>query len=93
MAHDASGGERSARREAVATTAAGGRRGHHAPEQNTGWYWLFLLPFFGTFLPWIYNSRDPEIIGLPFFYWYQLLWVLLTVIITIFVYRATRRRA
>ena len=93
MAHDAPGGERSGRGETVATTTGGGRRGHHAPERNTALYWLFLLPFFGTFLPWIYNSRDPEFIGLPFFYWYQLLWVLLTVIITIFVYRATRRRA
>ena len=61
-------------------------------ETGRGWYWLFLLPFFGTFFPWIYNTRDPELFGMPFFYWYQMLWVPITVILTIVVYRATTRR-
>ena len=50
------------------------------------------MPFFGTFFPWIYNTRDPEFIGMPFFYWYQMAWVPISVIITIFVYRATTER-
>ena len=61
-------------------------------ESGTGWYWLLIVPFFGTFFPWIYNTRDPELIGMPFFYWYQMLWVPISVIITIFVYRATTER-
>ena len=37
-----------------------------------------LLPFAGTLYPPLYNHADPELFGLPFFYWYQLAWVLLT---------------
>lgn len=61
------------------------RRGHKH------WYWLLVIPLIGTLIPPIYNSRDPELIGLPFFYWYQLLWVLISVAITYVVYRQTRR--
>ena len=61
-------------------------------ESGTGWYWLLTVPFFGTFFPWIYNAREPELIGMPFFYWYQLAWVPISVIITVFVYRATTAR-
>jgi hypothetical protein len=31
--------------------------------------------------------------GLPFFYWYQLLWVIVSAVITAVVYLATRRIA
>jgi hypothetical protein len=61
-------------------------------ESATGWYWLLIVPFFGVFFPWIYNTNDPELIGIPFFYWYQMAWVPISVIITIFVYRATTER-
>ncbi|MBV8489434.1 MAG: DUF3311 domain-containing protein [Candidatus Eremiobacteraeota bacterium] len=41
--------------------------------------WLLLiLPFVATLLPWIYNRAEPELFGMPFFYWYQLAWVLVT---------------
>lgn len=59
-------------------------------EQNRGWYWLLLVPFIGTLLPWIYNARDPEVIGIPFFYWYQLVWIPIGVGITYLVYSKTR---
>ena len=90
MAHDAPGDERLSR-SAEGSAARRADRGR-APvnEQNKGIYWLFVLPFFGAFLPWIYNTRDPELIGIPFFYWYQMAWVPLSVIITVFVYRQTR---
>ena len=61
-------------------------------ESGRGWYWLFVLPFFGTFFPWIYNTKSPELFGLPFFYWYQMAWVPISVILTVFVYRATTKR-
>jgi Protein of unknown function (DUF3311) len=61
-------------------------------ERGRGAYWLFLLPFVGTFFPWIYNTDSPELFGIPFFYWYQMAWVPLTVILTILVYRATTSR-
>jgi len=56
------------------------------------WYWLLLVPLVGTLIPPIYNSEDPTFIGLPFFYWYQLVWVPLSVLFTAIVYRKTRRR-
>ena len=41
--------------------------------------WLLLgLPFAGTLFPFIYNRAEPALFGLPFFYWYQLAWVLIT---------------
>lgn len=55
------------------------------------WYWLLILPLLGTLIPPIYNVEDPKLIGLPFFYWYQLAWVPISVAITTVVYRKTRR--
>ncbi len=57
------------------------------------WYWLLVLPLLGVLIPPIYNSEDPELIGIPFFYWYQLAWVPLSVLVTAIVYRRTRRRS
>lgn len=42
------------------------------------WYWLLVVPFVATLLPFLYNRAEPSLFGMPFFYWYQLLWVLLT---------------
>jgi hypothetical protein len=58
-------------------------------ETSRGWNWLLALPFFGVFFPWIYNTDSPEFIGIPFFYWYQMAWVPISVIITVLVYRAS----
>ena len=57
---------------------------------NRGWYWLLLLPLLGTLIPPIYNHDGPRLIGLPFFYWYQMAWVILGVLVTVVVYRRTR---
>jgi Protein of unknown function (DUF3311) len=54
------------------------------------WYWLLLVPLVGLLIPPIYNSAEPEFIGLPFFYWYQLAWVPLSVAVTALVYHKTR---
>ena len=55
------------------------------------WYWLLLVPLIGTLIPPIYNHEDPKLIGIPFFYWYQLAWVPIGVAVTALVYRKTRR--
>jgi len=39
---------------------------------------LLIVPFVATLLPWIYNRADPSLFGMPFFYWYQLAWVMVT---------------
>jgi hypothetical protein len=46
--------------------------------RRRGWYLLLVLPFVGTLIPPIYNRAAPALFGLPFFYWYQLAWVLVT---------------
>lgn len=46
--------------------------------RRRGWYLLLILPFVGTLLPPLYNRAHPAFAGLPFFYWYQLAWVVVT---------------
>ncbi len=54
---------------------------------NRSWLLILLiLPFIVLLYPPFYNFRQPEFIGMPFFYWFQLLWVLITAIITAVVY-------
>ena len=90
MASDASREDRFTRDPdgAPRTGTDTGRAGRR--ESNTTWYWLFVLPFVFTLLPFIYNTRSPEFIGMPFFYWYQTLWIVLTAVITYVVYTRTR---
>jgi hypothetical protein len=42
------------------------------------WHLVLVLPFVGTLLPWLYNRASPALFGLPFFYWYQLAWIVVT---------------
>jgi hypothetical protein len=39
----------------------------------------------------IYSRETPELWGFPFFYWYQLLWVLLTPLFTYVAYAVIKR--
>ncbi len=55
-------------------------------------YILLLLPFIGLMCPAFYASDAPRLAGIPFFYWYQLLWVPLSVICTFVAYRLDGRR-
>lgn len=53
--------------------------------------WLLLLliiPFIAMLWPPFYNYTQPEFIGIPFYYWFQLLWIIITAIITAIVYFA-----
>ncbi len=47
---------------------------------------LLIVPFIVLLYPPFYNVRQPEFIGIPFFYWFQLLWILITATITAIVY-------
>ena len=60
--------------------------------RETRWTWLLLIPLLGTLIVPRYNTRDPELFGLPFFYWYQMVWIPVSVLVTVVVYRITRRR-
>ena len=68
-----------------AARTAAARRGGSSP-----WTWLLVLPFVGVLIPAFYNKKDPELGGVPFFYWYQMLWIFISVAVTVIVYRATR---
>jgi hypothetical protein len=36
---------------------------------------LLLVPFIAVLVPQFYNKIDPTLGGLPYFIWYQLIWV------------------
>jgi hypothetical protein len=52
--------------------------------------WLLLVPLVLTLFPPLYNSIDPTLADIPFFYWYQLAAILVSVLVTLVVYRKTR---
>jgi hypothetical protein len=56
------------------------------------WLWLLVIPWIAMIWVPSYNKVDPQIAGFPFFYWYQLLWVLVSAVITAIVYFKTKSR-
>jgi Protein of unknown function (DUF3311) len=55
------------------------------------WYVLLALPFGGLLYPPLYAKHSPELLGFPFFYWYQFAWVPIAALLTWTVYRALKR--
>jgi len=53
------------------------------------WYLLLLVPLVMLVTPW-FNRATPKIAGLPFFYWFQFLFVLVGVACVWIVYLVTR---
>lgn len=49
---------------------------------------LLLVPFLGLLDVGLYNLAEPKWLGFPFFYWYQLVWVPVTVVVMWIVYRS-----
>ena len=57
------------------------------PEKSLGpWALLLLVPFVALLWAPFYNSTEPTLLGFPFFYWYQFLWVFLTSALIIWVH-------
>jgi hypothetical protein len=50
------------------------------------WNLLLLVPFVALLWVPFYNSIEPSLWGIPFFYWYQFLWVILTSALIIWVH-------
>ena len=48
---------------------------------------LLLAPFVGLLWVSSYAKDSPRLLGFPFFYWYQFLWVLLSAVFTYAAYR------
>ena len=62
------------------------------PEKTPGWsrwYLLFIVQFVAVLWPPFYNKIEPTWAGIPFFYWYQMLMVIIGAILTAIVYFAT----
>ena len=59
------------------------------PGRWNWWYLLFLVQFVAVLWPPFYNSVEPRWIGIPFFYWYQMLWVVISALVTAVIYFAT----
>jgi len=47
---------------------------------------LLIVPFVGLLSVGFYNRAEPAIGGVPFFYWYQMLWILIGAALLIPVY-------
>ena len=63
----------------------------HKPMRPVLWArLLFVLPFVAMLWVSSYNRVEPMIAGVPFFYWYQLLWILIAAALIGIVYRVER---
>jgi len=52
-------------------------------------YWprlLFLIPFIAVLWVPFYNAVEPQLGGVPLFYWYQLAWILLGAAVVLLVH-------
>jgi hypothetical protein len=61
----------------------------HEPEAGWRNYWprlLLAIPFFVVLWVPSYNRIEPSLGGIPFFYWYQLAWILIGAAIVLAVY-------
>ncbi len=62
------------------------------PRRGRRWaLWLLLIPFVAVLDPAVYAHENPQIAGIPFFVWYQFLWVILGAAVTGLVYWLRRR--
>ncbi|MEU6097431.1 DUF3311 domain-containing protein [Streptomyces sp. NPDC047079] len=50
-----------------------------------------VAPFVAMLWVGSYAKTDPTLIGIPFFYWYQMLWVLISTALTMVAYQLWRR--
>jgi hypothetical protein len=54
---------------------------------------LLLVPFVAMLWVGFYNRVAPEFLGIPFFYWFQMIWIPLGALLLWPVYRAEERDA
>lgn len=56
------------------------------------WHWLLWIPLVLPMLTPLYNRTEPKLLGIPFFYWYQLALVAVDIAVITVVYQATKDR-
>ncbi len=54
---------------------------------------LLLVPFAAMLWVGFYNRVEPEFLGIPFFYWFQMIWIPIGALLLWPVYRAEERDA
>jgi peptidoglycan/LPS O-acetylase OafA/YrhL len=59
-------------------------------KRNAWWNVLLVVPFIATLFPGLYNALEPRAFGMPFFYWYQLVWTILAGVL-LAIYIAVKR--
>ena len=59
--------------------------------KRSRWTFLLLLPYLGLCFPQFYARNTPTLWGFPFFYWYQMAWVVLASLLMGLVYRTMSR--
>ena len=52
------------------------------------WYVLLFIPFFVAIWVPLYNRVEPSLFGIPFFYWFQTLWIVVAAAVTALAYKA-----
>ncbi|MFE2445723.1 DUF3311 domain-containing protein [Streptomyces sp. NPDC021218] len=72
------------------TSASPGRRPVVTPARVVAALCL-IAPFVGMLWVGSYAKVEPTLIGIPFFYWYQMLWVPISAVLTSVAYILVRR--
>ena len=60
------------------------------PTRTRLWQLLLVVPFVGTLWVPFYDAAEPRLGGVPYFYWYQFLWIGIGAALNALVYFATR---
>jgi hypothetical protein len=74
------------------------RTGSHAARRRrrradaSRWHWLLFIPIVVPLLTPLYNRLEPALFGLPFYYWSQLSFAVLSGLVIAIVHVATKRR-
>ena len=64
-----------------------------APRRRRLSYLLLLTPYVGMLWVPFYNSVEPSLAGIPYFYWYQFAWIGLGALVNAIVYFVDREPA
>ncbi len=74
------------------TNSDSGKKGPKSSAHKRRWLLpLIFLPFIPVLYVPFFNRLEPTLAGVPFYYWFQMIWIPLSAIITFSVYLATAK--
>lgn len=56
--------------------------------KRTVWYVILFVPFFTAICVPLYNRVEPSLYGIPFFYWFQFVLIVVAAVVTGAAYKA-----